>query len=74
MYKAHNSNIRHDEFIDVHSNKKVFRHIMKGIKSFNRRMHTYESNKIYLSAFDDKRYILADGINTLAYGHKDIPK
>ena len=28
----------------------------------------------YLSAFDDKRYILDDGIHTLAYGHKDIPK
>ena len=47
---------------------------MKGIKSFNNRMYTYESNKISLSAFDDKRYIHPDGINTLAYGHKDIPK
>ena len=47
---------------------------MKGIKPFNHRMYTYESNKIFLSAFDDKRYILDDGINTLAYGHKDIPK
>ena len=27
-----------------------------------------------LSAFDDKRYILYDGINTLPYGHKDIPR
>ena len=47
---------------------------MSGIKSFNHRMYTYESNKISLSAFDHKRYILDDGINTLAYGHKDIPK
>ena len=37
-------------------------------------MCTYESNKTSLSAFDGKRYILDDGINTLAYGHKDIPK
>ena len=28
---------------------------------------------ISLSAFDDKRYILSDGINTLPYVHKDIP-
>ena len=27
-----------------------------------------------LSVFDDKWYILDDGINTLPYGHKDIPK
>ena len=47
---------------------------MKGIKPFNHRMYTYESNKIFLSAFDDKRYILDDGINTLPYDHKDIPK
>ena len=25
VYKGHNSNIKHDEFIDVHSNKKVIR-------------------------------------------------
>ena len=27
---------------------------------------------IFLSCFDDKQYILKNGINTLAYGHKDI--
>ena len=47
---------------------------MRGIKSKKHELHTYESNKISLSAFDDKRYILSDGINTLPYGHKDIPK
>ena len=47
---------------------------MRGIKPMNHMLVTYESNKIYLSAFDDKRYILDDGINTLPYGHKDIPK
>ena len=55
VYKGHTSNIGHSEFIDVQSNEKVIRHIMKGIKSFNHRMYTYESNKISLSAFDDKR-------------------
>ena len=47
---------------------------MNGIKSINHILVTYESNKISLYAFDDKRYILDDGINTLPYGHKDIPK
>ena len=28
--------------------------------------------KIFLSCIDDKRYILGDGINSLAYFHKDI--
>ena len=30
------------------------------------------TNKISLSCFDDKRYVLDDGINTLAYFHKNI--
>ena len=74
VYKAHNSNIGFDEFIDVYSNENVFRNITKGIKSFGHRMHTYETNKISLSVFDHKWYIKDDRINTLSYGHKDIPK
>ena len=31
----------------------------------------YEIGKISLSCFDDKRFILDDGIHTLAYFHKD---
>ena len=72
VYKGHNSNIGHGEFIDVHSNKKFIRHNMKEIKPFNHIMYTYESNKISFSTFDDKRYILADRINTSPYGHKEI--
>ena len=45
---------------------------MRGIKSKNDNLRTYESNKKSLSCFNYKRYILNDGINTLAYGHKDI--
>ena len=56
----------------LNKNKKVIRHDMRGIKSNNHNITTYEKNKISLSAFDDKRYILDDGINTLPYGHKDI--
>ena len=47
---------------------------MKGIKSKNHNIGTYEDNKISISCFDDKRYILENGTNTLAYGHKDIQK
>ena len=45
---------------------------MSGIESISHILITYESNKISLSAFDDKRYIPDDGINTLPYGHKDM--
>ena len=32
-------------------------------------VYTEEVNKVALSVDDDKRVILADGINTLSYGH-----
>ena len=47
---------------------------MRGIKSKKHELVTYESSKSALSDFDDQGYILGDGINTLPYGHKDIPK
>ena len=45
---------------------------MRRIKSKNHNLGTYRANKISLSCFDDKRYILRSGIETFAYGHKDI--
>ena len=45
---------------------------MRGIKSKNHNLGTNETNKTSLSCFDDKRYILKNGINTLEYGYKDI--
>ena len=45
---------------------------MRGIKPKNHYFGIYKTNKISLSCFDDKRYILNDGINTLAYGNKEI--
>ena len=37
-------------------------------------MATYEINKISLSVFGDKRFVLNDDIRTLAYFHKDLKK
>lgn len=42
---------------------------VKTIRSFDHELFSVEINKISLSAIDDKRYILNDGINTLAYGN-----
>ena len=36
-------------------------------------IHTEEVNKVALSFNDDKRYILEDGVHTLAWGHYRIP-
>ena len=42
------------------------------LRSFEHEVYTEEVNKIALSALDDKRYILGDGIHTLAWGHYKI--
>ena len=42
------------------------------IRSYKHEVYTEEVNKVVLLANDDKRYILEDGINTLALGHYKI--
>ena len=63
-----------NEFKDVLFNKKVIRHKMKRIQAKKYKIRTYEIDKISLSCFDDKRYVLDDGVNTLAYFHKFCKK
>ena len=60
-----------DKFKDVLFNKKIIRHKMKRIQSKKRKLGTYEIDKTSLSCFDDKRYLLGDGIYTLSYFHKN---
>ena len=47
---------------------------MKRIQAKKHKIGTYEIGKISLSCFDDKRYVLDDSVNTLAYFHKDCNK
>ena len=44
---------------------------MKRMQSKKHKLGTYEIDKISLSCFDDKRYVLDDEICTLACFHKD---
>ena len=49
-------------------------HQMKSIRSELHQISSYHLNKVSLSRFDDKRYILNDGITSYAYGNKNIEK
>ena len=51
--------------------RKKISHKMNRIQAKKHKIGTYEIDKISLSCFDDKRYVLYDGIHTLAYFHKD---
>ena len=52
-------------------NEKIIRHKMKRIQSKKHKLGTYEIDKIPAPCFDDKIYVLDDGIYTLAYFHKN---
>ena len=71
VYKIHNSNIRHDEFMDVHSNEN-----MSGIKLLDHKIYTQKSDRISLSCYYGKRHIIDDGnkyfsfrINTYSHSY-----
>ena len=61
-----------NEFKDTLFKKKVLRHKMRRIQVKKHKIGTYEINKISLLCFDDKRFVLNDGIHTLAYFHTGL--
>ena len=61
-----------NEFKDVLFNKNNIRHKKRQAKKH--KIGTYEIDKISLSCFDDKRFVLDDEVHTLAYFHKDCNK
>ena len=67
--KGVNKKLMHNEFKDVLFDKKVARHCMKRILAKRNKIGTYDICKISLSCFDDKRYVLKNGVDSLAYGH-----
>ena len=66
-------NLRHEQYLRVLQGKVPTKAVFRNFRSRNHVVSTVEYHKCCLSAFDDKRYILDDGVTTLAYGHKDIP-
>ena len=66
------NDIKHINYKETLFNKKQMYHKMKTIRSQNHQLGSYEINKVSLSCFDDKRYILEDGINSYAHGHYAI--
>ena len=63
-----------NEFEDALFNKKIIRHEMERMQAKKHKIGTYEIDKISLSCFDDKRFVLDDGVHMLAYFHKDCNK
>ena len=66
--------LKHQHYKTVLFEKSARKDIMKSIRNDNHNLYTIVQNKTSLSAFDDKRFLLSDGINSLSYGHFKIKK
>ena len=63
------SSIRHEHYKTCLTTGKELLRKQNILRSYEHEVYTEEVNKVALSALDDKRYILSDGMNTLAWGH-----
>ena len=63
------NDIKHENYKQTLLENKQMYHKMKTIRSQNHQLGSYEINKVSLSCFDDKRYILDNGHESYAYGH-----
>ena len=64
--------ISHANYINCLVNEKIYLHRMKAIRSIKHEVYTIEQNKKSLVPYDDKRFLLNDGVTTLPYGHYRI--
>ena len=66
------SSIRHEHYKTCLTTGKELLRKQNILRSYEHEVYTEEVNKVALSALDDKRYILSDGMDTLALGHYKI--
>ena len=64
--------IRHEDYKTCLTTGKEQLRRQNIIRSYEHELYTEEVNKIALSAADDKRYLLKDSYDTLAWGHRRI--
>ena len=67
-----NKHLKHEQYLHALKEGKRYSHKMMSIRSKNHVIYTCDYKKTSICPMDDKRYILRDGINTLAYGHHRI--
>ena len=64
--------IRHEHYKTCLKTGKELLRKQNILRSYEHEVYTEEVNKVALSALDDKRHILSDGMDTLALGHYKI--
>ena len=70
--KAAQTKLKHAMYKDCLLQGRQIRSQMNQIRSKDHQLYSISLNKIGLSPFDDKRYVLNNGSDTLAHGHYKI--
>nr|DAC81291.1 TPA_asm: PolB [Ladona dragonfly adintovirus] len=68
------NSISFDDYVHCLRNNISCSRRMTLIKSTSHELYTVELNKVALSPFDDKRFVMDDGVNTFSWGHYQILK
>ena len=63
--------IRHKQYREALFEKTTFHHSMNVLRSERHHIYGQRLHKVSLSPFDSKRWIAENGVETLAYGHRD---
>ena len=61
--------ISHQDYVDCLFEERKFMHTMQTIRSFKHQLYTIKQNQVSLSPYDDKRYLVHDGVSSLPYGN-----
>ena len=65
--------LRHNDYLAQLNNPTENYQINRRIGAIFHKIYSIETKKRGLCAFDDKRYLLPDGVHSLAFGHQAIP-
>ena len=64
--------VRHEMYLETLRTKKSTYASFRNFRSRCHKIETVNFEKVCLTAYDDKRFVLEDGISTFAYGHYRI--
>ena len=66
------NDISFNDYVNAQKVSDLQKYSNSGIRTFKHKIYTTTQKKVGLNPWDDKRYVLSDGIRTLAYGHYQI--
>ena len=64
--------VRHEMYLRTLRNRTIEHAKYRLFRSRAHKIETVEYCKVAQCAYDDKRYVLEDGVSTLAYGHMQL--